>query len=157
MGSERHRGTWSSRWIEALALWVSIPLFLLAWQIASTSGYVNERLFPPPTDVATALWDELIKGTLILDLGMSVTRVVVGFVSGAAVAIAVGLLTGRYAILSNLLTPIFQLLRPIPPIAFVPIVILWFGLSEWGKWFLVFWGVFFTIWLSAHLGVQKVD
>jgi ABC-type nitrate/sulfonate/bicarbonate transport system permease component len=66
-------------------------------------------------------------------------------------------LTGRYAIVSNFLTPIFQLLRPIPPIAFVPIVILWFGLTEWGKWFLVFWGVFFTVWVATHLGVHRAD
>ena len=74
MGAESGTETTVSRWIEILALWVSIPLFLLAWQVASTSGYVNELLFPPPTKVAAALWDELVKGTLILDLGMSVTR-----------------------------------------------------------------------------------
>jgi ABC-type nitrate/sulfonate/bicarbonate transport system permease component len=147
----------TTKWIEALALWVSIPLFLGAWQIASTAGLVNELLFPPPTKVAVALWGELMNGTLLLDLGMSVTRVVIGFASGAAVAIMVGLLTGRYQVISNLLAPIFQLLRPIPPIAFVPIVILWFGLSEWGKWFLVFWGVFFTVWVATHLGVQRAD
>ena len=157
MRFDRVTGTPPSRWIETLALWVSIPLFLLAWQAASTSGYVNELLFPPPTKVAVALWDELINGTLILGLGMSTMRVVVGFAGGAAAAIAIGLLTGRYALVSNLLTPIFQLLRPIPPIAFVPIVILWFGLSEWGKWFLVFWGVFFTVWVATHLGVQRAD
>jgi NitT/TauT family transport system permease protein len=157
MRFDRDTGTPPSRWIETLALWVSIPLFLLAWQAASTSGYVNQLLFPPPTKVAVALWDELINGTLMLDLGMSTMRVVVGFAGGAAAAIAVGLLTGRYALVSNLLTPIFQLLRPIPPIAFVPIVILWFGLSEWGKWFLVFWGVFFTVWVATHLGVQRAD
>jgi len=145
------------RIIERLALWASIPLFLMAWQAASMSGYVNELLFPPPTSVAVALWHELIDGTLLLDLSVSVMRVVVGFASGAAAGIVVGLLTGRYAIVSNLLTPIFQLLRPIPPIAFVPIVILWFGLSEWGKWFLVFWGVFFTVWVATHLGVQRAD
>jgi ABC-type nitrate/sulfonate/bicarbonate transport system permease component len=71
--------------------------------------------------------------------------------------IVLGLLTGRYTFISNLLTPIFQLLRPIPPIAFVPIVVLWFGLTELGKYFLVFWGVFFTVWIATHLGVQKVD
>jgi NitT/TauT family transport system permease protein len=154
MDDARQPGT---RWIERLALWGSIPLFLGLWQIASASGFVNELLFPPPTKVAVALWGELMNGTLLMDLGMSVTRVVIGFVSGAAVAIMVGLLTGRYQVLSNLLTPIFQLLRPIPPIAFVPIVILWFGLSEWGKWFLVFWGVFFTVWVATHLGVQRAD
>jgi ABC-type nitrate/sulfonate/bicarbonate transport system permease component len=147
----------SARRLERIALWISIPLFLLVWQAASTSGYVNELLFPPPTRVAVALWDELVKGTLILDLSMSVMRVVIGFASGAAAGIMIGLVTGRYPVISNLLTPIFQLLRPIPPIAFVPIVILWFGLSEWGKWFLVFWGVFFTVWIATHLGVQRAD
>jgi len=63
----------------------------------------------------------------------------------------------QYKIISNILSPVFQLLRPIPPIAFVPIVILWFGLSELGKWFLVFWGVFFTVWLATHYGVQRAD
>jgi ABC-type nitrate/sulfonate/bicarbonate transport system permease component len=155
MGAEMERS--GSKRLETLALWVSIPLFLMVWQAASTSGYVNQLLFPPPTKVAAALWDELINGTLILDLSMSVMRVVIGFAAGAVIGIVVGLLTGRYPIVSNLLTPIFQLLRPIPPIAFVPIVILWFGLSEWGKWFLVFWGVFFTVWVATHLGVQRAD
>src|SRR5262249_40874853 len=117
----------------------------------------NELLFPPPTKVAAALWGELVSGTLLLDLAVSTSRVVVGFACGAAVAIGVGMLTGRYKVISNFLAPIFQLLRPIPPIAFVPIVILWFGLSEWGKWFLVFWGVFFTVWVATHLGVQRAD
>jgi NitT/TauT family transport system permease protein len=145
------------KWIERAALWGSIPCFFLLWQVVSTSGVINELLFPPPTKVAAALWGELISGTLLLDLGMSTMRVVIGFASGAAAAIAVGLLTGRYQVISNFLAPIFQLLRPIPPIAFVPIVILWFGLSEWGKWFLVFWGVFFTVWVATHLGVQRAD
>jgi ABC-type nitrate/sulfonate/bicarbonate transport system permease component len=157
MGGESERSEAGSKWFETLALWVSVPLFLVAWQAASISGYVNELLFPPPTKVAVALWDELVRGTLLLDLSMSVMRVAIGFASGAAAGILVGLVTGRYQVVSNLLTPIFQLLRPIPPIAFVPIVILWFGLSEWGKWFLVFWGVFFTVWVATHLGVQRAD
>ncbi|WP_202946934.1 ABC transporter permease [Herbaspirillum lusitanum] len=81
---------------------------------------------------------------------------VIGYSVGAAVGVVIGVLTGGSAILSGLLTPIFQLLRPIPPIAFVPIVIVWFGLTELGKWFLVFWGVFFTVWLATHMGVQRV-
>lgn len=88
---------------------------------------------------------------------MSLSRVVVGYGLGAVTGIIVGVLTARYVLLSAFLSPIFQLLRPIPPIAFVPIVILWFGLGESGKYFLVFWGVFFTVWLAAHLGVQQVN
>lgn len=142
--------------INRLALVLSVPAFLATWEGVSRSGVVNSILFPPPSTVAVALVDWLHNG-LLIDLGMSLTRVTVGFLSGAMLGTLIGILTGRYTLISNLLTPIFQLLRPIPPIAFVPIVILWFGLSELGKYFLVFWGVFFTVWISAHLGVQRVD
>lgn len=143
--------------VDRLTLILSIPIFLAIWEAISRAEIVNSVLFPPPTLVAVALYQWAVDGTLFLDLWMSISRVMVGFVSGALVGILVGILTGRYRFFSNLLTPLFQLLRPIPPIAFVPIVILWFGLSELGKWFLVFWGVFFTVWIAAHLGVQKVD
>ncbi|MGD1865126.1 MAG: ABC transporter permease [Phormidesmis sp.] len=142
-----------NRW----TLILSIPLFLGGWEIISRSGIVNPVLFPPPSLVAIALYGWAKEGTLLVDIAMSLSRVLVGFISGAIAGILVGILTGRYQFIENLLTPVFQLLRPIPPIAFVPIVILWFGLSELGKWFLVFWGVFFTVWIAAHLGVQKVD
>ncbi|XUJ34809.1 ABC transporter permease [Bradyrhizobium japonicum] len=84
-------------------------------------------------------------------------RVTTGFILGGALGILLGILTGQFPVVSSLLSPLFHILRPIPPIAFVPIVILWFGLSEAGKLFLVVWGVFFTVWLSTHIGVQKVD
>ncbi|HZG37755.1 MAG TPA: ABC transporter permease [Nodosilinea sp.] len=143
--------------IDRLTLMLSIPIFLVIWEAISRSEIVNSVLFPPPSLVAVALYKWAVDGSLFLDLGMSISRVVIGFISGALAGILIGILTGRYRFFSNLLTPLFQLLRPIPPIAFVPIVILWFGLSELGKWFLIFWGVFFTVWIAAHLGVQKVD
>ena len=143
--------------LERAALFLSVPLFLIIWELVSRSGIVNQILFPAPTTVAVALIAWAKSGILWIDLMMSVSRVIVGFLSGALVGIIVGIMTGRYTLISNLLTPVFQLLRPIPPIAFVPVVILWFGLSEIGKYFLVFWGVFFTVWLAAHLGVQRVN
>ncbi|NEQ53363.1 MAG: ABC transporter permease [Leptolyngbya sp. SIO3F4] len=153
MGISKRRQQLLNRW----AFILSIPLFFGGWEIVSRSGVVNPVLFPPPTLVALALYKWATQGPLLIDIAMSLSRVLVGFISGAMAGILVGILTGRYQFIANLLTPIFQLLRPIPPIAFVPIVILWFGLSELGKWFLVFWGVFFTVWIAAHLGVQRVD
>ncbi len=144
-------------WYERVALILSVPFFLLLWEGVSRSGIVNDILFPPPSLVAEALVEWANSGILWIDLGMSVSRVIVGFIFGALAGVVIGILTGRYRLISNLLTPVFQLLRPIPPIAFVPLVILWFGLSEIGKYFLVFWGVFFTVWISAHIGVQKVN
>jgi ABC-type nitrate/sulfonate/bicarbonate transport system permease component len=143
--------------VNGAALVLAIPIFLAVWQAVSTFGIVNRILFPPPTEVAAALYESARHGTLAADVAMSVSRVIVGYGMGATVGIFLGLLTGRYTFVSNLLSPVFQLLRPIPPIAFVPIVVLWFGLTEFGKYFLVFWGVFFTVWIATHLGVQKVD
>lgn len=147
----------NGRAAERLVLAASLPLFFGLWEAVSRAGVVNAILFPPPSAIAVAVWDWLTTGQLALDLAMSLSRVIIGFVAGTGAGIVIGVLTARFALVSNLLTPIFQILRPIPPIAFVPMVILWFGLSEWGKYFLVFWGVFFTVWLAAHLGVQRVD
>lgn len=136
---------------------LSIPLFFLIWELVSRSQIVNIVLFPPPTVVAVAMFEWIKSGQFAIDLAVSVYRVVVGFVLGASVGVIFGILTGQFQLFSSLFSPIFHILRPIPPIAFVPIVILWFGLSEAGKIFLVFWGVFFTVWLTTHIGVQKID
>src|ERR1700682_934796 len=136
---------------------LSIPLFLVAWELVARSGVVNSVLFPPPSVVEVAVLEWVRSGQFFADLGASLYRVVTGFVIGAAMGVVLGVLTGQFPVISSLLSPLFHILRPIPPIAFVPIVILWFGLSEAGKLFLVVWGVFFTVWLSAHIGVQKVD
>lgn len=135
----------------------SVPVFLVLWELVSRSGIVNIVLFPPPSVVAVAMVEWIKSGQFVLDLAASVYRVVIGFAAGSTVGIVFGVMTGRYPLFSGLFSPLFHLLRPIPPIAFVPIVILWFGLSEAGKFFLVFWGVFFTVWLSTHLGVRNVD
>jgi ABC-type nitrate/sulfonate/bicarbonate transport system permease component len=136
---------------------ISIPLFFGFWELVSRSGVVNEFLFPPPSSIAIALYEWATQDRLVLDIAMSVSRVVVGYLIGATAGVAIGIGTGRYPMLSSLLTPVFQILKPIPPVALVPVVILWFGLTETGKYFLVFWAVFFTVWISAHLGVQRVD
>ncbi len=136
---------------------LSIPLFLAAWEVIARSGIVNIVLFPPPSIVAVAVLEWIRSGQFFIDFGASLYRVVTGFTLGAIAGVVLGVLTGQFPLVSSLLSPIFHVLRPIPPIAFIPIVILWFGLSEAGKLFLVFWGVFFAVWLSAHIGVQKVD
>lgn len=143
--------------INLVAATLSIPLFLVAWELISRSDIVNPVLFPPPTTVATAVYEWVQSGQFTIDFAVSLYRVVVGYLLGASIGVVVGLLTGQFEFISSLLSPVFHILRPIPPIAFVPVVILWFGLSESGKLFLIFWGVFFTVWLATHLGVQKVD
>jgi len=146
-----------TRVLERAALILSVPLFLLFWHGLSSSGWVNPVLFPSPLVVLRALYRQVESGLIWRDLWASASRVAIGYGLGAAGGILVGIATGRHRLIGNLLVPVFQMLRPIPPIALVPIIILWFGLSEGGKWFLVLWGVFFAVWMSAHLGVQRVD
>jgi NitT/TauT family transport system permease protein len=143
--------------LERAALVLSVPLFLLLWHGLSVSGWVNQALFPGPLVVLSALLRQAMSGLLWRDLWASASRVIIGYSIGAATGIIFGVFTGRHRLTGNLLVPVFQMLRPIPPVALVPIVILWFGLSEAGKYFLVVWGVFFAVWMSAHLGVQRVD
>jgi ABC-type nitrate/sulfonate/bicarbonate transport system permease component len=140
-----------------VAQFASVPLLLALWQGVSALELVNPILFPPPWVVARSLWEYLNAGDGWADLMASVTRVSIGYVAGAVAGVLVGIHTGTRPVIAGLLSPALQLLRPIPPIAFVPVVIVWFGLTEWGKWFLVCWGVFFAVWLSAHMGVQRVN
>lgn len=154
---ERRRADALERRLSVLIGALSLPLFLGIWELVSRSGIVNIVLFPPPSVVAEAVLAWVRSGQFFLDLGASLYRVSVGFAIGAIAGMIMGVLTGQFHLLSSFLSPLFHILRPIPPIAFVPIVILWFGLSESGKLFLVVWGVFFTVWLATHIGVQKVD
>ena len=91
---------------------ISIVLFFGIWELISRSSFVNELLFPPPSLVVIALYKWMMKGQLLIDVVMSLSRVFVGFLAGAFLGILVGMLTGRYQFVSNLLAPIFQLLRP---------------------------------------------
>lgn len=141
----------------ALARWASIPLLLALWQGVCSLGVVNPVLFPSPWVVLTALADYVTRGDGLADLAASLGRVGIGYLAGAAAGLVTGLYTATRPVVSGLLSPAFQLLRPIPPIAFVPVVIVWFGLTEWGKWFLIFWGVFFAVWMATHMGVQRVN
>lgn len=136
---------------------LSFPAFLLLWHLISVSGLVNRALTPAPTDVLEALVAAARSGLLWLDIAWSMSRVVVGYVAGAVLGILTGLATARFALARNLLSPTLQVIRPIPPIAIVPLAIIWFGLNEPQKYFLVAWGVFFVVWVATFMGVQRVN
>ncbi|NER23680.1 MAG: ABC transporter permease [Symploca sp. SIO1C2] len=134
----------------------SIIVILLAWQGISSAGVVPAALFPPPTKVVEA-WIEMVRsGELIKDVQSSLWRAVVGFVLGSAIAILIGLVTGRISLANNYLSPVIQLLRPLPPVAIIPLVILWFGIGEISKLFSIAFAVFFPVWINTHVGVRDI-
>jgi ABC-type nitrate/sulfonate/bicarbonate transport system permease component len=137
--------------------YLSFPAFLLVWHLISVSGIANRALTPAPTDVLEALWAAAQSGMLWIDIAWSMSRVIVGYLAGAILGVITGLATARFALAQSLLSPTLQVIRPIPPIAIVPLAIVWFGLNEGEKYFLVAWGVFFVVWVATFMGVQRVN
>ncbi|RTL32569.1 MAG: ABC transporter permease [Burkholderiales bacterium] len=135
-----------------------LPLIvLLAWQWAAQAGWVSAIVMPAPTSVARAIGASLRSGELLQDAAASLGRVLAGFALGTALALPLGLLMGMSALLHKILNPVLQVLRPIPPIAYIPMAIVWFGIGNAPAIFLITIGAFFPILLSTTTGVQHVD
>ena len=97
------------------------------------------------------------KVTLVGHILVSIRRVMVAFVVAAAGGIVLGVTMGWYPVVESIFKPVIEFLRPIPPIAWIPISILWYGFSEMSKYFLIFLASFFVITISVYSGVKSVD
>jgi NitT/TauT family transport system permease protein len=152
-----------------------VPLTLLAlWQYLSSQSIINPQILPAPTTVIAKWWEYLLptetfdatkssylawifSGEMIRDAYASLYRVVVGFLIGGILALPLGLMMGANDRVYNLFNPLIQILRPIPPIAFIPLSILWFGLGNPPAIFLIVLGAFFPILMNTIAGVRHVD
>lgn len=154
-------------------LWVPLAL-LVAWQSAAMLGWVNAQVLPSPWQVLVRWWAYLapaapfepaqggklawiFSGELIHDAMGSLGRVISGFAIGAVLALPLGLAMGASQRVNDWFNPLIQLLRPIPPIAYIPLSILWFGLGNPPAIFLIAIGAFFPILMNTVAGVQHVD
>lgn len=126
------------------------------WQVAGPY-FFETSLFPPPSIILAALGEMGRTGELAADILVSVSRVLVGFLLGSLAGVVLGLLTGRSQVFNETIGEIFQMLRSIPVIAMVPLALTWFGIGEGSKYFLVFWGVFFPVWINTHLGASTIE
>ena len=137
---------------------VAVPaVVLIVWEVACRRGWVNPAVLPPPSKVFLRLIDYARSGELPRDAAASLMRVAVGFFIGAALALPLGLLMGASDRLYRLLNPLLQIVRPIPPIAFIPLAILWFGLGNPPAFVLIALGAVFPILVNTISGVRNVD
>ncbi|MFL9879228.1 ABC transporter permease [Herbaspirillum rhizosphaerae] len=152
-----------------------VPVVVIAiWQGASSLGWVNPLVLPSPWAVVhkwfeylspTKPYDPaddswlawLFSGELIIDAIGSLYRVVVGFLIGAGLALPLGLLMGSSQRVYGLMNLTVQVIRPIPPIAYIPLAILWFGLGNPPALFLISLGAFFPVLMNTIAGVRQVD
>ncbi len=146
------RGLW-----QRLLPWLVPLLLVIGWQIASLAGWLNHRVLPAPSEVLVAFWQLLSSGDLFRHLAVSFARVASGFVIGAGLGLAFGLLAGVSRLGEALFDTTLQMLRNIPPLAILPLVILWFGIDESAKVFLVAFGVLFPVYLNTYHGIRSLD
>jgi sulfonate transport system permease protein len=135
-----------------------LPLgILLIWEAGAAWGLISTRLVPPPSTIATTLWNLLIEGELMSHVTATTLRVVAGFVLGALVGTILGGASGISRRFDALFDPTLQALRNIPSIAWTPLFILWFGIFETSKVLMIALGVFFPVYLTFSGAIASVD
>ena len=144
----------------ARTFWRSIAGFAVvlgAWQLLATIGWINAVLLPSPLRVVETFAELLKDGTLMRHVAASIERVLVGFMLAAVVGLTFGVILGWFRTLSDFAKPVFEALRPIPPIAWTPIAILWFGIGNAPSYFLVFIGAVFPVFVNTFAAVRNID
>jgi sulfonate transport system permease protein len=140
-----------------LAPWLAPLAILLAWEFAARSGLLSTRVLPEPLAVVKAAWSLIQSGEMWADVKVSTWRAVSGFAIGGSIGLVLGLATGLFKPVEIALDSTVQMIRNIPALAMIPLVILWFGIEEEAKLFLVALGVFFPIYVNTFHGIRSVD
>lgn len=154
--------TWkgSERLYSLGAACISIALFLMLWQWGVKATDLK-LLIPGPIEVIQAVIDGIVgtvgRHSILVHAAYSLMRVMAGFVIGSLAGVALGLLMGWYRMAEAIFNPLFRIIRPIPPIAWIPISIIWFGLGESAKIFLIFLASFANTTLNSMAGAKSVD
>jgi len=140
------------------ALGWAVPLGLVVlWEAASRLGALPATVLPAPSDVIAAAWRLTLSGELPRNIGVSTLRALSGFAVGGGIGLALGLANGLSSLSERLTDTTLQMVRNVPHLALIPLVILWFGIDEEAKLFLVALGVFFPIYINTLLGIRSVD
>ena len=141
----------------ALAPWALPLALLIVWEIAARTGLVTARLMPAPTTIAIAFWRSLLNGSLLVHTLASTQRALIGLLIGGGLGFVAGFVNGLWKPAETLFDSTLQMMRNIPHLALIPLVILWFGIDETAKIFLVSIGVFFPIYINTFHGVRTID
>lgn len=154
-------------------IWIPL-LFLVIWEALGRMGYVSPTVLPTPSaviakwivylsplepyDAAKGSWlSWIVSGELPQDAYSSLSRVAMAYVIGAGLALPLGLIMGMNKRAYDMCNPLIQFLRPIPPSAYIPLAILWFGLGNAPAVFLISIAAFFPVLMNTVAGVRQVD
>lgn len=152
--SERHAPRRLGVWLADLAPYVAA---IALWQVLSSADIWPRVLFPSPWEVAQTFAVDTFSGVLLVNLGVSLKSLVLGFITGCAIAIPLGYLMGLHRISRNFFDPLVNLLQAIPGLAWIPFAILWFGLGQGAVVFIIVMSVFFPVLHNLLTGIRMVQ
>lgn len=152
----RTAARFSDRTLRVISLVMPLAV-LVVWECFARLGLLSPQVLPAPTRVAQTAISLIAQGRLLTDMGVSLLRAVTGFVIGGTLGVALGTAVGFSRVAEAFFDRNIQMLRAIPFLALLPLVIVWFGVGEAGKIFLVALGVLFPIYVNTVLGIRQVD
>ncbi len=137
--------------------WI-LPLALLAlWQLGASIGILSSTVLPNPIDIGRAAYRLSASGELLTNMEVSTARALAGLLVGGGIGLAFGIANGLSRWSDTFTDTTLQMVRNVPHLALIPLVIVWFGIDEGAKLFLVALGVFFPIYLNTLHGIRSVD
>jgi sulfonate transport system permease protein len=140
-----------------LIFWIVPVLILLTWQILGQIGVLTPRILPAPIDILRAAIRLAASGELWVDIAISAQRALSGLLLGGGIGFLLGLLNGMFPRSEKYLDTTIQMLRTVPNLALVPLVILWFGIGDGARLFLIAEGVLFAMYINTFHGIRQVD
>lgn len=149
--------SWRSLPFEQFAPWIVPVGLIVIWQFFSQVGLLPTRILPAPTQIVEAAIRLTLSGELFRNVGISLYRALIGFLIGGSIGLFLGVLNGLSRSAEHLLDGSLQMIRNIPHLALIPLVILWFGIGDPARIFLVTLGVFFPIYINTFAGIRSID
>lgn len=143
-----------SRWV----LYLALPLIILIiWKACDYLGMLSSYTLPPPEKVVISAWELFKSGALLSNIAASIVRVLKGFGIALIAALVLGVAIGMSKKIETIMALTIQILKPIPPIAWIPLAILWFGIDESSKIYIIFIGAFFPMLQNVVDGIRAID
>lgn len=144
--------------MRSIILKLLLPTIILSfWQIFSFGHIQSLEILPPPSKIIVAIYTLFARESVLNDMIVSLKHVAIGFSLAAFFGVVSGIILGCSKTAKTMFNPILEFLRPIPPISWIPLAILWFGIGDKPAYFLVFLGAFFPILSSVYFGVISVE
>ncbi|MGE8165470.1 ABC transporter permease subunit [Paraburkholderia sp. NPDC080076] len=157
VSSKRMRAGVSRGALYSWLSWIVPVLVLVLWEAAARIGLIAPQVLPAPSSVAETALDLARNGDLFVHLGVSLLRAMAGFLIGGIIGLALGIMVGFSPLAQALFDRSIQMVRAVPFLAMLPLVIVWFGVGEVAKIFLVALAVLFPIYINTMLGIRQID